>query len=31
VGKGTVVVTSIHEFPSRGFLQAFCGGEPVVF
>jgi hypothetical protein len=31
VGKGTVVVTSIHEFPSRAFLQAFCGGEPVVF
>jgi hypothetical protein len=31
VGKGTIVVTSIHEFPSRTFLQAFCGGEPVAF
>lgn len=23
-GKGTIVITSIHEFPSRTFLQAFC-------
>jgi hypothetical protein len=31
VGKGTIIVTSIHEFPSRSFLKAFCGSEPVVF
>jgi hypothetical protein len=24
VGKGTIVVTSIHEFPSRTFLRTFC-------
>jgi glutamine amidotransferase-like uncharacterized protein len=24
VGKGLVVVTSIHEFPSRAFLVSFC-------
>ena len=24
VGKGTIVVTSIHEFPSRAFLKNFC-------
>jgi len=32
LGKGTILVTSIHEFPSRAFLQEFCGsGEPVMF
>jgi hypothetical protein len=32
VGNGTIVVTSIHEYPSRVFLRTFCGsGEPVVF
>jgi hypothetical protein len=32
VGKGTIVVTSIHEYPSRKFLQAFCRDrEPVTF
>jgi len=32
VGKGIVVVTSIHEYPSRQFLKTFCGGrEPVPF
>jgi glutamine amidotransferase-like uncharacterized protein len=24
VGKGKVVVTSVHEYPSRKFLQSFC-------
>jgi hypothetical protein len=24
VGKGRIVITSIHEFPSRKFLQQFC-------
>ena len=24
VGSGTVVVTSVHEFPSRNFLKKFC-------
>lgn len=24
VGKGTIIVTSIHEFPSRKFLTEFC-------
>ncbi|MCK9579540.1 MAG: hypothetical protein M0Q92_03695 [Methanoregula sp.] len=24
IGNGTIVVTSIHEFPSRTFLQTFC-------
>lgn len=24
VGKGRVVVTSVHEYPSRGFLKRFC-------
>jgi hypothetical protein len=24
VGKGTIIVTSIHEFPSRAFLKNFC-------
>ena len=23
-GKGSIVVTSIHEFPSRAFLKSFC-------
>jgi len=32
VGKGTIVVTSIHEFPSRSFIQQFCrNGHQVVF
>jgi glutamine amidotransferase-like uncharacterized protein len=25
VGRGRVVVTSIHEFPSRSFVRRFCG------
>jgi hypothetical protein len=30
MGKGRIIVTSIHEFPSRTFLQQFCGhGLPV--
>ena len=30
IGKGNVVVTSIHEYPSRRFLQEFCArGSPV--
>ncbi len=24
VGKGTVIVTSVHEYPSRAFVQQFC-------
>jgi glutamine amidotransferase-like uncharacterized protein len=24
VGKGTVVVTSVHEYPSRSFVKKFC-------
>jgi hypothetical protein len=24
VGKGRIVVTSVHEYPSRGFLKNFC-------
>ena len=24
IGKGIVVVTSIHEYPSRSFIRAFC-------
>ncbi|HUH78874.1 MAG TPA: hypothetical protein VLY83_03160 [Methanoregula sp.] len=24
VGKGRIVVTSVHEYPSRGFLRSFC-------
>jgi hypothetical protein len=32
IGKGKIVVTSIHEFPSRTFLQQFCSsGLPVQF
>lgn len=32
VGKGEVVVTSIHEYPSRPFLQRFCcGGRETLF
>jgi hypothetical protein len=27
VGKGTVVVTSFHEYPSRAFIRAFCTHE----
>ncbi|GAB7016080.1 hypothetical protein [Methanogenium cariaci] len=27
VGEGTVVVTTIHEYPSRGFLRHFCTSE----
>ena len=25
VGKGTVIVTSVHEYPSREFIRKFCG------
>jgi hypothetical protein len=29
-GKGTIVVTSVHEYPSRAFLKKFCcNGIPV--
>ncbi len=32
IGKGKIVITSIHEFPSRRFLQTFCeAGLPVQF
>ena len=32
VGKGTVVVTTVHEYPSRNFLKAFCEkGLPTLF
>lgn len=32
VGKGTIIVTSVHEFPSREFLKKFCcNGGPVTF
>jgi len=32
VGKGRIVVTSIHEYPSRGFLKGFCcTGVDVIF
>ncbi|NMB78118.1 MAG: hypothetical protein GYA23_03380 [Methanomicrobiales archaeon] len=32
LGNGTVIVTTIHEYPSRTFLQDFCRrGPPVVF
>ncbi len=24
IGKGVIIVTSIHEFPSRAFLKSFC-------
>jgi hypothetical protein len=24
IGNGKIIVTSIHEFPSRGFLKEFC-------
>jgi hypothetical protein len=24
IGNGRIVVTSVHEFPSRGFLKTFC-------
>ena len=24
IGKGSIIVTSIHEFPSRAFLKEFC-------
>lgn len=31
-GEGMIVVTSIHEFPSRQFIQQYCGGrDPVPF
>jgi glutamine amidotransferase-like uncharacterized protein len=26
LGKGRIVVTSVHEFPSKGFLKSFCTG-----
>jgi hypothetical protein len=32
LGKGMVVITSVHEFPSKKFLQHFCSGNgPVRF
>ncbi len=32
VGRGRVMVTSVHEYPSRGFLKEFCaGGIPTTF
>lgn len=32
IGKGTIVVTSIHEYPSRRFLKDFCAaGSPTAF
>jgi glutamine amidotransferase-like uncharacterized protein len=32
VGKGKIVVTSIHEYPSWRFLKEFCGeGAPTTF
>lgn len=31
VGKGLVVVTSVHEYPSGKFLTAFCCGERETF
>jgi hypothetical protein len=31
-GKGRIIVTSVHEFPSRNFIRKFCSeGEPVTF
>lgn len=31
-GKGRIIVTSVHEFPSRNFLKRFCSeGEQVTF
>lgn len=31
-GEGMIVVTSIHEFPSRQFIRQFCGSrDPVPF
>jgi glutamine amidotransferase-like uncharacterized protein len=31
IGKGRIVVTSVHEFPSRAFLKSFCltGNETI--
>ena len=29
VGSGRVVVTSVHEYPSRAFLKTFCTGSPL--
>jgi hypothetical protein len=32
IGRGMVVVTSVHEYPSRRFLKDFCGrGIPTAF
>ncbi|MGB9175993.1 MAG: hypothetical protein WCB46_04565 [Methanoregula sp.] len=32
VGRGRVVVTSVHEYPSRRFLKDFCAqGSPTLF
>jgi len=27
VGAGTLLVASLHEYPSRGFIRSFCSGE----
>ncbi len=27
IGKGTLIVTTIHEYPSRGFIRHFCTCE----
>jgi hypothetical protein len=32
IGKGNIVVTSVHEYPSRAFLRNFCqSGLPTLF
>ena len=32
IGKGRIVVTSVHEFPSRAFLKSFClTGDETIF
>jgi hypothetical protein len=32
IGNGRIVVTSVHEFPSRGFLKSFCtAGKETTF
>jgi hypothetical protein len=32
VGKGRIIVTSVHEFPSRKFLKNFCSsGQETIF
>jgi hypothetical protein len=32
IGRGKIIVTSVHEYPSRQFLKEFCSeGQPTVF